>query len=71
MVPRTSGQIVPNERLQNGDGGSTVYIDATGADAAAIRRLELALQQQARSVDSQATAAVQRAFQRMPSFGSR
>lgn len=38
------GTIIPNDKLRGGGGGNRFYIDATGADMAAIQRLESALQ---------------------------
>lgn len=46
MVPSTAGKIIPNNKIGGGGPTSNVtyYIDATGADAAAVQRLEVAMQ---------------------------
>lgn len=61
FVPRGAGEIIANHKLSAGGGGVTqVYapnIDARGADAAAVARLELALAQD-RAVRAQETRAI-------------
>lgn len=37
--------VIPNDKLRGGGGGNTFYIDASGADMAAIQRLEESLRQ--------------------------
>jgi hypothetical protein len=60
FVPRTSGSIVANDRA----GGPTVYIDARGADQAAIKRLESALMAVNASIEQRSLAAVSNQFYR-------
>lgn len=43
LMPSGFGTIIPNEQLRGGRSGATYYIDAKGADTAAISRLETLL----------------------------
>lgn len=67
FVPRTSGTIVPSTRGLGG--GSHYYIDARGADSAAISRLENMIMALNGSIESRSVAAVIDASRRrMPGF---
>lgn len=63
FVPQRSGTIVPN-----GATGGTYYIDARGADQAAIARLEQTIRGLNGSIEARAVAAVQGARMRNPSL---
>jgi hypothetical protein len=65
FVPKQSGTIIPNMAL---GGGGTYYIDATGADSAAVARLEQTILAVNGSIEGRAQGAVQEAFRRNPSF---
>lgn len=43
LLPGGAGTIIPNEQLRGGRSGATYYIDAKGADTAAVSRLETLL----------------------------
>jgi hypothetical protein len=62
MVPRGSGTVIPNHAL--GGGSLTVNIDATGADAAGLRRVESAVMALHNSFDGRAVGAIQKAYNR-------
>lgn len=51
--------------------GNTVYLDARGADAGAVARIENALRQLNASIEVRAISAVSSQFSRNPSFGVR
>lgn len=58
-VPPTGGTIIPNDKLTSGSGsGMNVYIDAKGADQAAISRLESNLRALNASIERRAINAV-------------
>jgi hypothetical protein len=63
MVPSTSGKIIPNNKL--GGGGQVIYyspmIDARGADAAAVARLEVAMRRSEAEFSTRAVAAMRQA----------
>jgi hypothetical protein len=65
FTPNASGVITPNNALGS---GATINIDARGADAAAVARIQNALGQLNASVESRSIAAVGRAFGRSPGF---
>jgi phage-related minor tail protein len=67
MVPGMSGSIIPNDALRRGESGArggdlTVHINAQGADAAGLRRVEAAITRMHQSFDERATSAVRRAM---------
>ena len=76
FIPDTHGTIIPNsqtERMLSGSGGgqsggqfagANVYIDATGADQAAIARLESGLRSLGASVQRMAVTGVREARRR-------
>ena len=77
FVPPASGRIVANGRFGGGGGGpdkgaiqvtNNITIDARGADAAQLRRVELAIQHLAKASPSIAVAAVRRDMARNPWF---
>lgn len=64
MVPSTSGKIIANNKI--GGGGQTVIhyspmIDARGADAAAVARIEIAMRRSEAEFSTKAVAAVRQA----------
>lgn len=77
FIPDQSGTIIPNHALDSigrGGGGNAYYIDARGADAAAIARLERTLVDELGPgrIEHRAVAAVVDARQRDPGlFGDR
>jgi hypothetical protein len=68
FVPQASGSIVPNRALggSNGARGGDLYvtINAPGADAAALARVQVSIMQLKASFDARAVSAVARAFNR-------
>lgn len=63
FVPRTSGNIIPNDRLGGARGG-TFYIDARGADPAGLARVEQLIAGLDGSIEYRALAAVANEVQR-------
>lgn len=64
FIPRASGKAVPLENL----GGDTYYIDARGADAAGLARLESMIRELNGSIEPRALSAVQDMHKRSGSY---
>lgn len=73
FVPDQAGTILPNAAMAGamaGRGGDQYFIDATGADAAAIGRLETVIRAMNGSIEKRSVAAVVDARRRNPSLFS-
>jgi hypothetical protein len=69
FTPQQNGMIIPNSDLRTSSGGDQYYIDARGADQAAISRLEASLSALNASIERRALGAVQDKFRRSSRFG--
>ena len=67
-VPLPDGRSIPVD-INGGGGGGTYYIDATGADPAALARVEAAIREVNGSIEKRAVSAVQDKFRRSGEFG--
>lgn len=67
FVPDTAGTIIPHDQIGSAAGsGPTVYIDATGADAAALARVQRQVEQMNGSFEKRSVAAMVAAKGRNP-----